>query len=158
MFVKGARDDLLARTGLARDQHADDGPRQAPDGAEHLLHRGAVTNEAMARGGLRLAGNALAAGQGAADDGQYLLQVEGLGDVIEDALLEGGDRLVEVGKAGDCDHRDVAPLVLQRIQHGQAIGIREPDVRDDDPGFRLQQGFLDLADLGKGPHFVARPL
>ena len=87
--------------------------RQPADGAEHVLHRRRLAQH-LGRRRHALLGHLLALAflDRAADQLDRLGQVEGLGQVLEGAALEGGDRAVQVGERrhdDDRQARDASP-------------------------------------------------
>ena len=79
--MQRARDELLARAGLAGDQHRHAGAREAADGAEHLLHRASPGRAAPGCCGaldLRVHGHRRLL-RGPAHQVDRLVDVEGLG-------------------------------------------------------------------------------
>jgi hypothetical protein len=85
--------------------HRDVALAQAADGAEHVLHRRRLAQH-LGRRAHALLGHflALAFLDGAPDQFHRLGQIEGFGQVLEGAALEGGDGAVEVGERRHDDH------------------------------------------------------
>src|SRR5204863_4258649 len=96
VLVQGARDELLARARLARDQ---DGGRRVGDLLDdgvNLLDGGRLADQAEAAAARRLLGARVATrererGQRLGDDLADLLLLEGLLQVVEGAQLDGLD-------------------------------------------------------------------
>jgi hypothetical protein len=127
--MQRAGDELLARAGFAGDQHRRAGVRQAPDRPEHLLHRGGLP-ENLGRAGRDLLGALLAHAlvHRAADQIDRLVDVEGLGQVLERAALECSDRALQIGVGGHDDHRQLRVPLLDVLEELEAGGARHPDV------------------------------
>ena len=89
---------MISTVMLERDSRA--------DGAKHLLHRRGLAQQLRdaAAGGLDIDrdGRLL---RGAAHEVHRLVDVEGLGQILEGAALIGRDRRIEVGMRGHDDHR-----------------------------------------------------
>jgi hypothetical protein len=126
-----ARDQLLAGTGLAGDQHRDVALAQAADGAEHVLHRRGLAQH-LGRRAHALLGHflALAFLDGAADQLHRLGQIEGLGQVLEGAALEGRDGAVQVGERRHDDHRQPRSFSLTLPSRSRPEPPRHADVAD----------------------------
>ncbi len=95
--VQGARRQLLARADFAGDQDVERGVHEAGERPVHLLHRRRAADERQAFVPLGLGlgaglGRVGRAGQGAPGDRDHVIQVEGLGDVVEGADLGGVHR------------------------------------------------------------------
>ncbi|MCY1516120.1 hypothetical protein D9M68_507340 [compost metagenome] len=133
VLVQRARHQLLARARFAGDEHRDVALRQPADGTEHVLHRGRLA-EHFGRGDHALFGHflALAFVDGAADEFHSARQVEGLGQVLEGAALEGRDRAVEVGERGHDDDRQAGVLGLDLVEQVEPRAARHADVAHQD--------------------------
>jgi hypothetical protein len=131
MLVQRARHQLLAGAGFAGDQHRDVALRQAADGPEHILHRRRLPQH-LGRRAHALLGHflALAFLDGAADQFHRLGQIEGFGQVLEGAALEGGDGAVEVRERRHDDHGQAGQFFLDLAQQVQARAPRHADVAD----------------------------
>ncbi len=133
--VQRMGDQLLAGAGFAVDQHRDVGMAEATDGAEDLLHGRRFADDLRRRQGLRrrlqvqLLAGMLA---GAADQRNGIVDVEGLGQVLEGTALVGGHGAVEVRMRRHDDDRQARMLRANLRQHVEAAGARHADVREDD--------------------------
>ena len=107
VLVQRARDQLLAGAGLAGDQHRDARARQAADGAEHLLHgrRPAEQLRDARRAAPRRRRRAAAPLRGAPHQRHRLVDVEGLGQILERAALVGRHRAAQIRVRGHDDDR-----------------------------------------------------
>ena len=166
-----ARDQFLAGARFAGDEHRGVGLRQPADRTKNFLHRrglpqhlgvGRAASAARQRVGVSRARPA--------DQRQRLVDIERLGQVLERAALERGDRTVEVGIRGHDDHRDLRMLRLDLgeqldarpawhsdvTHHHQRFGLRraraasrrragERSIRDAFAGERLFQHPADRA-------------
>ncbi|MCY1432524.1 hypothetical protein D9M71_485250 [compost metagenome] len=107
---------------------------EAADGAEDLLHGRRFADDlrgaCLARRGFQ-ALLFLGVLVGALDQGNRLVDVEGLGQVLEGAALVGSDRAVQVGVGGHDDHRQARVQVADLRQQVEATDARHADVRDD---------------------------
>ena len=135
--VDGARRELLAGARLAVDEHRGVVLRQHADGLEDLVHRLVAAHHV----GERVAVGELAAEVvdlveeaplledllGGEED---LLLLEGLGDVVAGALLDGLDRAFDAGVAGDHDDVEVGPAVADLARQADAVGARDLEVDD----------------------------
>ena len=123
------RHELLARAGLAGDQHGHARTRQSPDRAEDLLHRRRVAEHLrdaarFARGGLR----AMNLRRGAAHQLDRLVDVERLRQVFERAALVRRDGAVEIGVRRHHDHRQSRPLAADLLEQVEAAAAGHADV------------------------------
>jgi hypothetical protein len=69
-------------------------------------------------------------GEGAFRDRDHLVDIEGLGQVLEGALLVGGDGAVEVRVRGGDDHRHVRVLLADATQQFDAVDAGHANVAD----------------------------
>ena len=160
--MDGARDELLARPRLARDEDGRVGGRGAPDELPHGQHGGARAHEIAGhvQGGRRgrrhrgLHEGALL--DGAVDGRAQRGQVEGLRDVVEGPVAHGADRPLAVAVGGRHDHGDVARRSgAQLAQEIEAVAVPQPDVQqqtvDGGRGGRARTGRAHerLARLGQ---------
>ena len=129
MLVQRARDEFLARAALACDQHSDHALAQAADGAEHVLHRRRLA-EHLRHLRLAVVTNLLAQAlvDRAADQLHRLGHVEGLGQVLEGAALEGAHRAVQVGVGGHDDDRQAGVALLHRAEQVDAGAAGHADI------------------------------
>ncbi len=132
--VQGPGNQLLAGAGLAVDQDRDAAVSQPADGPEDLLHgrrfaddfRARALVMAIARGGLVLPG----VGEGPLGDRHHLVDIEGLGQVLEGALLVGGNRAVQVRvRCGD-DDRQPGMVLREAPEEFEAVGPGHADIAD----------------------------
>jgi hypothetical protein len=138
IVVDGAGDQLLAGAALAGDEHRRRRAGDAADQREDLAHRlaaGDDVGEAVGLLDLALEAGDLAAqaalAQRLAGDQQELLDLEGLGDVVVGAQLDGADRGLDGAERRDHHHvrrlgerHDVADEV-------EAVEVGHPQVGDD---------------------------
>src|SRR5262249_21219942 len=145
--VDGPGDQLLAGAALAQDQHGDARPRYRLDELVKPLHLGRPADQLLEvelAGQLGPAVDRLAAQgalvDGAADEGEDLLLLEGLGDVVEGAQLHrrhrGADRL----DGGDQDDLHVVVEGLDLLQDGDAVDVGQPDVQEHQVDLRRPEG------------------
>ncbi len=133
--VQGARHQLLAGAGFAGDQHRHRGTRQAADGAKHLLHGRRAPEELRDARGPRLAvAAAERAARRTAHQRHRLVDVEGLGQVLERPALVGRHRAAEVRVRGHHDHRQRRARIADAPQQLQSRGARHADVGDEHVG------------------------
>ncbi len=147
--VGRARDELLAGAALAFDEDRRVALRDAADRLEDLLHRAAGADERDA--GLVAAADLVADPtdrarqlvhlRGAGDERAHLVEVEGLGEVVEGAALHRLDR-VRHGVLRR-DHDDDEPGDLRSrdpLQHVETAQVRHPDVENGDVDVAAGQG------------------
>jgi len=147
--VQGARDELLARAALARDEHGGGAVGHRLDHADHLAHRRGAAHEALRRAALALAQLALqlavaveqglalgGLGDGTADD---LDVVERLRQVVVRAGADGGERGLHRRVAGHHDDLDLGPAVLHGVQELEARQLRHLDVEQGDVEVLLRE-------------------
>ncbi len=138
-LVEGAGNDLLARAGLAGDEHRG---RARCDGFDHLAqvaHRLAAANHAgQAVALLELVAQVGIFGaqpplfQRRLEDVHQLFELEWFADEVGGAALDGVDRVFNRAVAGDDDADDAGVAVERRGQHGAAVDARQPQVRHQD--------------------------
>ncbi len=151
--VQGAGDQFLAGAGLAVDQHRDVGAGQAPYGPVDLLHGRGLTDDVGSDGGGRGGrGLFLAAATGTTDLIHRLVQVEGLGQVLEGPTVKGGYRALQVRVGGHDDHRQGRVAGVDLTQQVQAVDAGHADVGEDDIGHVALQGLHDPHAVGEGGH------
>jgi hypothetical protein len=135
VLVQRARDELLAGARLPGDQHRDGGARETADGAEHLLHGRRPPEElGDATGGFPLLARRAARARGAAHERHRLVDVEGLGQVLERPALVGGDRAPQVRVRRHDDDRQRGSRVVDQAQELEPRGTRHADVGDEHVG------------------------
>ena len=134
-----AGDELLARAALAGDEHRGRGPRHLVDDLDDLPHGGRLPHEGVHVLAPRELGpehhhlaleRALL--EGAPDQQEHLLRVEGLGEVVEGSELHGDhgglDRLHR-------RHQDHVEPVIERpdpLEHLESVDSRQSDVQEDE--------------------------
>jgi hypothetical protein len=159
VLVQRIGDQLLARARFAGDQHGDDALAEAADGAEHVLHRRRLAENLrhLRRRGLGLT-LVQAFLDGATDQVDRLGHVEGLGQVVEGAALEGADGAVEVRIRRHDDHRQVAMPGLDLRQQLDARAAGHPDVGHQHLRRLVLERREHVARVGEAAHreFLAR--
>ena len=158
VLVQCAGDELLAGAGLPGDEHRDARARQASDGAKHLLHRRRPSQQLRhARRAGGLAAGRLAGAGGAPHQGHRLIDVEGLGQVLERAALVGGHCVAQIRVRRHDDDRQRRARVADAAQQLQPRGARHADVGDQHVrGFAPQGLKRRLGRLERPrPHAVA---
>ena len=162
--VERARDQLLARPALARDQDRRRGRCGQLDRLAQLAQGGRGTHQLAALGGRGLRLTALLAQppglDRVADREQHLLALERLLEEVEGAALGRLDRGRHVGVTGEHHDRHVVAPLAHQLQRFQAVHLGHPDVEQDgvgrtvaddaqrlDPGRRLLRAVaLELED------------
>ena len=149
--VHGLGDDLLARAGLAQDQHGRVGWRhplhEVEDGVHGRRlrdHAGDAVAFAELGAQVLVLATERAAGQGLVDAAIELFRLLALLEVVQraeaDRLL--GRLPLRVG--GQQDHLGRGSMRLGRPQHVEAIAVRHPEIGDDEvedlPGQELGRG------------------
>src|SRR6185503_4544457 len=134
--VNGAGEELLAGAALPRDQHGGAGARDLRHQAVQPSHLDGLPDhlvEILAPGQLGPQEDDLALErallEGAANDGQDLLLVERLGEVIERAQLHGRHRGADSLDRGDQDHVELVVEGLDALQDLQPVHAGETDVQ-----------------------------
>ncbi len=135
--VDGLGHQLLARSALADHEDGRARGRGLRDQAEHLLHARALAHD-LGEAGLVLERAPQVAVlvleppllQPVAQDVQHLFVLEGLGDVVEGALLHGLDGRLHGGESGDHQDDEVGIDLFQLLEHVQAAQLRQHDVHD----------------------------
>ena len=127
--MQGARHEFLAGARFAGDQHRHAGAGQPADRAKHLLHGGRLAEKLgdAAPGGLDVDGDRRLL-RGAAHEVHRLVDVEGLGQVLERAALIGGDRRIQIGVRGHDDDRQAGPRHLNVLEQVEAAAPGHADV------------------------------
>ncbi len=147
--VQRARHQLLAAARLAVDQHGGVRVREPADGAEDLLHRRRLAEDLGGERGV-LACTILVRGllERTAHERHRLVHVEGLGQVLEGAALEGRHRAVEVRVRGHDDDRQLRVAGLHLLQQVQAGFAGHADIGQQH-GRRLRRA-LELGERVAG--------
>ena len=127
--VQSACHELLACARFPGDQHCHAGAGQPADRAEHLLHRCRLAEQfrdaAPCGFGVDGHGGLL---RGAAHQVDRLVDVEGLGQVLECAALIGGHRRVQIGMCGHHDDGQPGPRHLNFLEQLETAASRHSDV------------------------------
>ncbi len=135
VVMQGARDQLLARAGLARDHHGQVRLHQSREHAKDVLHRGRTADDRhdLARGVfVALVAPLLRLGERAPDDGDEFAQVEGLWQIFVSPALGRLDRGHERVLRAHHDDRQVRPHPLDAGQKVESIVVGHHDVGDDE--------------------------
>ena len=158
VIVQRARDEFLAGAGFAGDHDRQVGRHQPRERAVDLLHRRRAADQ---RDVLSRPRSALVARrrprprQGPPDDGDELLQVEGLRQVLVGAALGRLDRRHEGVLRAHDDDRQLRPQLLDPRQEVEGVLVRHHHVGDDEIALALR----DPAPEGRGvagrAHLVA---
>ena len=135
--VDGLGRQLLAGAALSHHEYGGAGRGGLGDELEDLLHARALAHD-LREAPLVLEGGAQGPVlveqapllQGVAQDVQHFLVLEGLGHVVEGALLHGRDGGLHRGVGGDHEHHQVAVGLLELVQHREAAHLRQHDVHD----------------------------
>ncbi len=161
--VDGARDELLAGSTLAADQHRRGRHRDAFAQIEHLLHSRAAPDHAcrpraLARQTPQLA--VLAAQrslrQRPVDVQLQLVQAQGLGHVVVGAALDRLDRGVDGAERGHHDHRHLGVDRARCAEHVEAVDFLHAQIGDDQIG-QISLGDGDrLGAAARHLHLVAQ--
>jgi hypothetical protein len=127
VLVEGARDELLARARLARDEHRRGGVGHLLQDRVDLLHRRVGADDLVAPLAealeLHVAGAQVARAQRLGDDVADLRQVEGLGDEVEGPAAHRLHRGVDGAVGGDHDHREVGVVLLAVRSTADAVEL-----------------------------------
>ena len=146
--MKRARDEFLAGTGLAGDEHGRTRLRQAADGAKHFLHRRRLAEHFRRFGpGRGDCQPRRPLGRRAADKRQRVVDVERLRQILERAALKRGDRTVQVRVRGHDDHRHLRIALLHLVQEHEAGLAGHSDIGNE---------HLRLTDGERLQHLVRR--
>jgi hypothetical protein len=131
--VQRPRDELLAGARFPRDEDGRMRLREAPDRAEHLLHRRRLPEDLrcfhVRRGELHVPAVFL---ERAAHEPHRVVDVEGLREVFERPALEGGHRAVEVRVRRHDDDRGRREARLELLHELEARRARHANVAHDD--------------------------
>ncbi len=146
--VDTARDEFLAGTVLAEDQHAPVGRRRHRDLFAELAHRIALPHHrhALVDSGAKGAvlGFEPPLADGIADDEHRLFQRERLLDEVVGAEFDRADGGLDVAVPGDHHHRRVDAPVPQLLERDEAVHARQPDVEHD----HVEGGAHDAVEAG----------
>ena len=138
-LVQHARDQLLAGAALAGHQHGRVAARHHVDEPGHPPHRGRLPDQrhlALAPRQLdprllQLHAQGPVLGD-AMDLQQQLVDVEGLGQVVERTLLQGRDRVRHLRVGSHEDHVGARRLLTDAPEQREAVDLRQAHVADDD--------------------------
>ncbi|MGY4469822.1 hypothetical protein ACVWWK_005531 [Bradyrhizobium sp. LB9.1b] len=158
--MQRARHQLLAGAGLARDHHGEVGLHQARQHAIDFLHRrrAADQRDRLHLGVLvRRRDPFLRLGQRAADDGDQLLQVEGLWQIFIGAALGGADRRHEGVLCAHDDNRQIRPHLLDPRQQVERVLVGHHHVGDDEIALSLADPAPQRRGIAGEPDFVSGP-
>jgi hypothetical protein len=136
--VDRPRHELLPRAALSGDQHGERVPRDRADELIELLHQRVLSHELVEVAlalelrsevdDLAIEGAPL---EGAPDQGQDLVLVERLGQVVERPELHGGHRRADGLNGGHQDHFHVLVDRLDPLQDLDAVHAGEADIQED---------------------------
>ncbi len=146
--MQRARHEFLARPRFAGDQHRHAGAGQSADCAKHLLHRCRLTEQFRdaAPCGLDIDGNRCLLG-GAAHQIDGLVDVEGLGQILEGAALICGNRRVQIGVRRHDDDGKTGPRHLNVLEQIQSAASGHADVGHQHIGSVRAQGHQHIVGL-----------
>jgi hypothetical protein len=137
--VNGPRHELLPRAGLVEDEDVGFRPRGLLDELEDAHHDRAPPDDVLEPERLLelLAKVSILALQGAmperaVDGDAELLAREGLGQVVEGALLHGTDRGLDAGESGDDDDRKVRVDLMGPPQELEAFDVGHLQIGEED--------------------------
>ena len=137
-LMERARGKFLAGAGGADDQHAAVGRRHAFDRLAQLADRRRAADQRRRhrRQLLELLDLALEPRgfQRAVGDQHQPVGLERLLDEVVGAVLDGGDRGLDIAVAGDHHHRQFGMLLLDGVEQLQAVELAalQPDVEEDE--------------------------
>jgi hypothetical protein len=137
--MQRARDELLARAGLAGDQHRQRRLREPPDAAEQLAHRGRVADQVGVGEGRRRRRRARGRERRrirhrTAGEFDRRVEVERLGQEFVGATAKGAGGAGDVGVSAHDDHGQLRRGGLQAIQQHQAVFARHAHVGEQQRG------------------------
>ena len=142
--MQGPRNQLLSGARLAGDEHREVRSGQPSDRTEHLLHRGRRPDDSRSGGdhrGSRIPGRVFpVASHCTLDQGDRLVGVERLRQVLERTAPIGGHGAVEVGIAGHDHHREMRIAGGDLSEQIQTIHAGHADVGDDRVPARVVAG------------------
>src|SRR6266581_6164549 len=132
--MQGARDEFLAGARVAVDQHRRMRLRETPDGAEHFLHRRCLAEDFRGHAGRFSRTVAVfALFEGPPHQIDRLVDVEGLGQVLEGAALKRGHSRIEIGIGGHDDDQEVRVFGLYRAQQVETALPGHANVGNEHP-------------------------
>ena len=158
VVVQHASDQFLAGARLPGDHDREVGSREPRQDAIDFLHGRRAADQRQLLGiGLRRA--ALLAptglGQRAADDADDLAQVEGLGEILERALLGGRERRHQRVLRTHDDDRQVGAQLLDARQEVECVLVRHHHVGDDEIAVPLADPAPERRRIAGQAHLVA---
>ena len=135
MVVQRTRDQLLAGTGLARDQHRHTGTCETADRAIDLLHCWGLPDHRGHCAGRRLPDAVVAVEAGRlVHELDRLVDIERFGQVLEGPALVSRDGVLEVRVRRDHDDRQLRAGVAQALEQRDAAHAGHAHVGDQDVG------------------------
>ena len=141
VVVKRAGDQFLAGAGLARNHDREVGLHQTRDQAVDFLHRRRTADQRnrlerleLAAGGAR---TLLRFRQRATDDGDQLLQIERLGQILVGATLGRADGREKCVLRAHDEHRQIGPQLLDPWQKVERVLVGHHHVGDDEVALAL---------------------
>ncbi len=140
----GPRDQFLSGAALARDHHGHVAGRHLTDDLEHILHDRRSAHDPLlvilaveARLVVDRRPHVRSRFQGVIDQGQHLLWIEGLHDVIEGPILHGLDRCLRSAKRRHQNHQLARIRGADVLQRFEAAHAPHPNVQENDVRGRL---------------------
>ena len=141
--VQRARDELLARAALPRDQQRAVVRRDALDALEHVPHRVRAAQDPevlhLASDRRRRPGDHAAlprAHDRTVQDPRQVLELERLGEEVGGAVLHRGNRRVDAGVARDHDHGQARGVIEDGREHRDALHVGQAQVEHGGVQFR----------------------
>jgi hypothetical protein len=89
---------------------------------------------------------------------QQMIGIDGLGEKVERAFLDGFDRVLNRAVCSHHDNRELGIQLLGGPQDAEAIALGKPQVRQDDAGPRRSQGTDGFGLVARFDHAVAMGL
>ena len=157
--VDRPRHQLLARAGLAEDQHRADRLRHVADQLEDVVHPRALAQDGVERellvqllAQLRHLVLQRPLAQGALDHQPEVLQVDRLGEEVDGPQPHRLHGLLDGAEARGDDHVGRQPALLHLLEQLQAVDPRHLQVGDDHAVGALGQRLQRVAAVGRGIH------
>jgi hypothetical protein len=160
--VQAAREQLLAGTALALQQHGRVGGRGTVEVQQHLPQAGVVADDARrtaALGELLLEQDVF--GQHSPlrdrplDHQQQVIGIDWLGQEIHRPFAHGGDRVLDAAVGGHHDHLELRVELLGSPQHAKAIAVGQLEIGQDHGGPYLPQLLERLGLVSRFDHRMA---
>src|SRR5262245_30094739 len=156
--VQRAGDEFLAGAGFARDHDGEIGLREPGNHAVDLLHRRTAADQRQAFG--RLGGEslrfALRLGERAPDDGNKLVKVEGLRQILIGTALGRRDRGHEGILRAHDDDRQIGPHLLDAGDEVEGVLVGHEHVGDDEIALALIDPAPECRRVAGHPRRVTR--